>query len=113
MIRRYIAVIAAACLLSACATAQTVEVPTPVAPPSVYLRECVAEYVVIKTNADLVRQNYALKKALKLCNADKAALRAWAKAIEDGEAKDLLNELAESPEVPANPANAPLRGLLH
>lgn len=101
------------CLLlssTACATKiETISVPTPQAPPAQYLRDCVAEKVEVRVNADLVRQNLALKQALRLCNADKAALRAWAAAIEDGQTKDILEDMAESLETPSVAAG--LRGV--
>lgn len=58
-------------LLASCVT-----VP---APPAQYLNDCTATYLGPgpATNGDLVRVAVAREYDVKLCNADKAALRAW------------------------------------
>lgn len=60
-------------LLSGCAT-QTLGNP-----PDYLLRDCVANTTPIRTNGDLLRRKADLEDALRLCNVDKAALRAWTK----------------------------------
>lgn len=47
-------------------------------PPTELLEDCpVPEAVEVRTNGQLFSYNQGLKLSLRLCNADKAALRAW------------------------------------
>lgn len=109
--------------LSACGTTKTITVATPVLPPAQYLQECVAQLVPIRTNGDLAINYQALKRALKLCNADKAALRAWAASLEDSQTKDILEDMAnvaplsegataENAAVPADSVPMELKGYI-
>jgi uncharacterized lipoprotein YajG len=99
-VRQLLALLVAMWMCAACShVPETIEVPKPVAPPAEYLQECVAKLVPIKVNGDLVRNYAAVKTALKLCNADKAALRAWAAAVEEKDVKDLLLDMATAKEV--------------
>lgn len=50
-------------------------------PPAEYLRDCTYDTSVPRTNGELLRQRNDRGDALDLCNADKAALREWAKNI--------------------------------
>lgn len=59
-----------------CASCATV---SPIRPPAELLRDCVVGDTDFSTNAGLSRSLLAYKQALGLCNADKAALREWAK----------------------------------
>lgn len=53
--------------------------PIPLAPPAEYLKDCPhAEPPEERTNAGLADAVMRGRKALDRCNADKAALRAWA-----------------------------------
>lgn len=47
-------------------------------PPDELLADCPIPMDPIATNGDLARRDAARKAALLACNADKAALRAWA-----------------------------------
>ena len=48
-------------------------------PPEELLADCPIPMDPIATNGDLARRDAARKAALLQCNADKAALREWAK----------------------------------
>lgn len=48
-------------------------------PPQELLADCPIPMDPIPTNGDLARRDAARKAALEACNADKAALREWAK----------------------------------
>lgn len=50
-----------------------------VLPPEELLMDCPAPNGLLKTNRDLAQRALDLKQSLALCNADKAALRAWSK----------------------------------
>lgn len=59
-------------LLASCVTLQ--------APPAQYLEDCSTTYLPAAgkpTQGDLVRLAVAREYDVKLCNADKAAMRAW------------------------------------
>jgi hypothetical protein len=48
-------------------------------PPVELLEDCPTPVVSTKTNGGLARGVRDLKEALRLCNVDKASLRAWQK----------------------------------
>lgn len=48
-------------------------------PPDDLLQDCVPIVVTVTTNGDLLKLIQSYRNALDLCNADKAALRAWSK----------------------------------
>ena len=50
-------------------------------PPNELLADCPIPMDPIPTNGDLARRDAARKAALVACNADKAALREWAKDL--------------------------------
>lgn len=81
--KRILTGLAAGCLtlfLTACSA------PVPLAPPAEYLKDCPhAEPPEDRTNAGLAEAVRQERLALARCNADKAALRAWAggKAVQD------------------------------
>ena len=54
-----------------------VEVPTPTYPPDELLQDCQEALRAIETNEDLAQAYLDRGAVLKLCNADKAALRKW------------------------------------
>lgn len=62
--------------LIGCSTAPTIEWAPP---PHELLQDCPIPMDPIPTNGDLARRDAARKAALVRCNADKAALREWAK----------------------------------
>lgn len=49
-------------------------------PPPDLLQDCVAEYVEVRTNGDLLALIQSYRAALAACNSDKAALRAWSQS---------------------------------
>ena len=53
-------------------------IPTP---PASLLVDCPERPVDIKTNRDIALKVVSLKEDLGLCNADKAALRAWVDGV--------------------------------
>jgi hypothetical protein len=55
--------------------------PTPVLPPEHLLDLCSVEQPQIGTNGDLAKTVIGLKAAIDQCNADKAALKAWAEKV--------------------------------
>jgi hypothetical protein len=63
-------------LLGACMTVPTIQWAPP---PHELLLDCPIPNGPIPTNGDLARRDAARKAALVACNADKAALREWAK----------------------------------
>ncbi len=67
-------------MLSGCQTAPNLKA-TPVAPPVQYMQHCHVPALSGDTNGHVVQYAASLKQALKLCNADKSALRAWAEDL--------------------------------
>jgi hypothetical protein len=47
-------------------------------PPEVLLADCAEPEARITTNRELAEAYLAMRRALRLCNADKSALRDWA-----------------------------------
>lgn len=66
--------------LTACSTRYVTKVEK-VLPPDKYLEDCPSTDVPLRTTGDLPVALRASKADLKACNADKAALRLWAKGI--------------------------------
>ena len=66
-------------LMSLCLMMSLTSCVTLKQPPTEYLEDCKITYLAkdSPTNADLVRVAVAREYDTKLCNADKAALRAW------------------------------------
>lgn len=89
MTRRLALGLLSLCLLpcAACSarpTIVTVPVVERLTPPPELLRETARPRWTGRTNADLVEYALDLAAALDACNADKAALRAWATAGGEG-----------------------------
>lgn len=63
-----------------CAPRPVIEIHTP---PDFLLAECPAPVFDGHTNGDLITHILGLRDSLSRCNADKAALRAWSKGIEE------------------------------
>lgn len=61
--------------LGACATAPTRTVIS--TPPADLVQDCPEPASDFQTNADLVTGFLDMRQALRVCNADKAALRLW------------------------------------
>jgi len=51
-------------------------------PPVELLADCKERPVKLETNGDIIIAYQSVRGDLKRCNADKAALRAWAKEIQ-------------------------------
>lgn len=53
-------------------------------PPAELLQDCAGpDVTAVSTNADLLLYSQGLKHSLRVCNADKQALRHWASTIEN------------------------------
>lgn len=70
-------------MLSACSTRPVLK-EMPVGPPEQFLVDCQEPgRAGIKTNYDLAEYTLKLQEALRLCNADKAAIRTWVSTIKE------------------------------
>lgn len=68
-------------LLTACDRAGPKALPTPI--PEEFTEDCPETVYETKTNGDLAIKALLLKGDLKLCNADKKAMRAYNQIIKD------------------------------
>lgn len=66
-------------LLTACGTEKRVVIT----PPPILLEDCRETPFDLRVNGDMPLAIRSLKTDLKLCNADKTALRAWYKDMAD------------------------------
>lgn len=68
-----------AALLTGCGTTEYVTIVERELPPAHLLQDCPAPAAIRpETNADIIRHLHDWRTALRACNTDKEALRAWA-----------------------------------
>lgn len=69
-------------MFSTACSEKVVSVPTPVAPPSQYYSsDCKETNIALVVNGDLIKKINKLREDLGVCNADRVAIREWAKDI--------------------------------
>lgn len=68
--------------LLGCSTPSTLTKVERLTPPTEYIQDCPGDGYKVVLTGDLPEALRRSRAALKLCNADKAALRAWAAGVQ-------------------------------
>lgn len=67
--------------LTACASGKVKSLPTPI--PAEFTEDCPETAIPMKVNGDLVIKITTLRGDLRYCNADKAAMRAYNRIVQE------------------------------